>query len=202
MVTNTVGAATAWLGTLGRLLPAIAVTDGAGAGLPLDEGAGRALAAILQVRHQAAKMMLVGNGGSAAIVSHMQNDLCKTAGVAAMVFTETPLLTARSNDDGYETAFEQSVRLWARAGDLLLAVSSSGCSENILRAARAARERRCTVITFSGFDAENPLRRMGDLNFYVPSSMYGFVEMAHAALGHYLTDSATAARRQELSHQA
>src|SRR3990170_2552226 len=95
--------------------------------------------------------MLIGNGGSAAIASHMQSDLRK------------------------------AVNVWASPGDLLLAISSSGQSENILRAVRRSTERRCDTITLSGFSTENPLRRLGALNFYVPSCEYGHVEMIHSA---------------------
>ena len=134
--------------------------------------------------------MLIGNGGSAAIASHMQNDLCKAVGVRAMVFNEPSLLTALSNDHGYGCVFERPTELWADNGDLLLAISSSGQSENILRAVRASVAQGCQVITFSGFGADNPLRRMGHLNFYVPSQVYGYVELVHSTLAHFLTDCA------------
>jgi len=69
------------------------------------------------------KALLIGNGGSAAIVSHMHNDLCKMVGVRAMCLTETPLMTALANDDGYETVFHKPISMWADRGDLLIAVS-------------------------------------------------------------------------------
>lgn len=166
------------------------VTDRQGRLLPLEAGIDNALDLILSVRSTSRKVMLVGNGGSAAIVSHMQNDLCKAVGVRAMVFNEAPLLTALTNDLGYGYVFERPLELWADDGDLLLAVSSSGQSENILRAVRASVESKCQVITFSGFNTDNPLRHMGDLNFYVPSQSYGYVEVAHSALAHLLTDCA------------
>lgn len=140
--------------------------------------------------------MLVGNGGSAAIVSHMQNDLCKAVGVRAMVFNEPPLLTALSNDHGYGCVFERPVDLWAESGDLLLAISSSGQSENILRAARSAKARGCQILTLSGFLADNPLRGMGHLNFYAPSQVYGYVELVHSVLAHFLTDCAVTSQAE------
>ena len=79
------------------------VTDRAGVRLDLDDGAERAIQAILKVESNQHKVMLAGNGGSASIVSHVQNDLLKRAGVKAMVFTEQPLLLALANDDGFET---------------------------------------------------------------------------------------------------
>jgi D-sedoheptulose 7-phosphate isomerase len=168
----------------------IHVTDSSGVRVNLDEGAARAVAMIESLGSAARKAILVGNGGSAAIASHMQNDLCKVVGVRALVFNEAPLLTAISNDDGYESAFPGLVSLWADPDDLLIAISSSGRSENILRSTRAAVERKCQVITFSGFSSQNPLRATGDLNFYVSSDLYGNVEMAHSVLAHFLTDCA------------
>ena len=181
---------TAHFHKLSELLLSTQVTDRHGKALSLDEGANRAVDLILSVRSASGKLMVIGNGGSAAIASHMQNDLCKAVGVRAMVFSEPPLLTALSNDHGYGCVFERPVELWAKAGDLLLAISSSGQSENILRAIRAAVARGCQVITLSGFSADNPLRRLGDVNFYVPSQVYGYVEATHSVLAHFLTDCA------------
>lgn len=107
-----------------------------------------------------------------------------------MVFTEASSFTACANDYGYESVFERPLELWADAADLLVAISSSGKSENVLRAARAASTRGCQVITLSGFNTDNPLRRLGKLNFYVASSEYGYVESAHAVITHFLTDCA------------
>lgn len=147
---------------------------------------------MLAVRSTSGKAMLIGNGGSAAIASHMQNDLCNTLDIRAIVFNEAALLTALSNDRGYGCVFERPVELWGNPGDLLLAISSSGQSESILRAVRASAARGCRTITFSGFRAENPLRQMGDLNFYVAAQAYGYAEVAHTALMHLLTDQAGA----------
>ena len=132
--------------------------------------------------------MIIGNGGSAAIASHMHNDLCKAVGIRAIIFNEPSLLTALSNDHGYGCVFERPIELWADSGDLLLAISSSGQSENILRAVRASLAPGCQVITLSGFKSDNPLRGMGHLNFYVPAQDYGLVELVHSGLTHFLTD--------------
>lgn len=156
----------------------------------LDDGFEKAVEMILDCKSRSAKILLVGNGGSAAIASHLQNDLCDSVGVRAITFNEAPFLTAISNDHGYETFFGQAITLWTEKEDLLIAVSSSGRSENILLGVRECRKKEGKVITFSGFLPNNPLRQLGDINFYIPSEVYGFVETAHAALGHFLTDSA------------
>lgn len=182
--------ATAYLETLSELMLAIQVTDRDGATLPLDDGSERTVQMILSVGANSRKVMLTGNGGSAAIASHMHNDLCKAVGVRALVFSEQPLMTALANDHGYECVFERPVQLWAEPGDLLITVSSSGKSQNILRAVKASSDMRCQIVTLSGFRPDNPLRQMGDINFYVGSDIYGYVETAHAALAHFITDRA------------
>ena len=174
---------------LGKLLMNVQVTGRDNTVLSLDKAAGEAVEMIQSVKSNSHKIMLIGNGGSAAVASHVQNDLCKAGGVRAMVFTEPPLLTALANDNDYTYAFERLVKLWTDAGDLLIAISSSGQSENILRAVKVSGELGCQIITLSGFNADNPLRRMGHLNFYVASEVYGYVESAHSVLGHFLTDS-------------
>jgi len=175
---------------LSELLLSIEVTDGSGAPLLLEAGAEQTVQMMLDTKSASQKVLLAGNGGSSAIVSHVQNDLCKATGVKAMVFTEQPLLTALANDEGYGSVFEWPINMWAEANDLFITVSSSGQSENIVRGLKAAREKKCRVITMSGFDPNNASRELGDLNFYVPSSIYAYVETAHTALAHYLTTKA------------
>ena len=189
--------ATSYFRKLFDLLQSTQVTDREGTPLSLDEGVNRAIDLILSLRSASGKVMLIGNGGSAAIASHMHNDLCKAVGVRAITFGEPPLLTALSNDHGYKCVFERPVELWANTGDLMVAISSSGRSENILRAVRASAARGCQVITLSGFSADNPLRRMGHLNLYVPSQVYGFVESVHSVLAHVLTDYAMMSRSEK-----
>ncbi len=184
---------------LSRLLLATQITTLHEEVLSLDEGAEAAANVLRSVRSNSGKVMLIGNGGSAAIASHMQNDLCKAVGVRALVFNEPPLLTVLSNDHGYECVFERPIGLWADAHDLIVAFSSSGRSENILRAVRAAAMRGCKVITFSGFQPTNPLRQMGAVNFYVASQAYGYVEVAHGALAHFLTDCCSTRMSEEAS---
>ena len=180
-----------YLQHLNQLMLDTQTTDLAGNAMTLEEGANRAVEMIGKVHSNLGKVMLGGNGGSSAIVSHVQNDLSEAAGVRSMVFTEEPVLTARANDHGYGSVFERPIELWAEPGDLLVTVSSSGQSENIIRALKMAREKKCDLITFSGFKPDNPSRSLGDINFYVPSSVYGYVETAHMSLIHYLTGMVT-----------
>lgn len=181
-------AATSYIDTLSTALKRTEVTNAYGESLSLDQGIDRAVQMLLTVGQIEGKVLLIGNGGSAAIVSHVQNDLCKGASLRAMVFTEQPLLTALSNDLGYETVYERPIELWGNRDDVVVAVSSSGRSENILRAVHAATLLGCHIITFSGFAPSNPLRRMGEVNFYVPAQAYGCVEVAHMTLTHCLVE--------------
>lgn len=186
--------ATEWLRELAALLGATEATEADGTPWDLDAAADRAVDRVLAV-HPRNKVMLVGNGGSAAIAQHVQNDLAKMVGLRAQCFYDAPLMTAITNDDGYPEVFEQPIRAWVDPGDVLVAISSSGRSESILRAARAARDGGADVITLSGFAPDNPLRSLGLINFYVPCSTYGPLEAAHMALGHYLTERASSRRR-------
>jgi D-sedoheptulose 7-phosphate isomerase len=181
-----------YLEKLSELMRATAVTDASGKTLSLDAGAELAARLILDRRRDGGSVFVIGNGGSAAIAGHMQNDLCKCVGVRAMTFNETSLLTALANDHGYATVFERPLKLWGESGDLLIAISSSGRSESICAPARAARGLGIGIITLSGFAPENPLRQMGDVNFYIPTPNYGKVELSHSCLAHFLTDRTSA----------
>jgi D-sedoheptulose 7-phosphate isomerase len=105
-----------------------------------------------------------------------------------MAFNDPSALTCLGNDLGYENVFAKQIEFHARAGDLLIAISSSGRSPNILAAVTAARARNCRVVTYSGFTEDNDLRRTGDVNFFVRSREYGFVEVSHLALCHAVLD--------------
>lgn len=135
------------------------------------------------------KVIFVGNGGSSAIANHQATDYWKNGGVRAISFSESSMLTCLSNDYGYEHVFSKSIEGFADKGDVVIAISSSGKSQNILNAVKSAKDKECKVITFSGFSSRNPLRSMGDVNFYVPSSSYGVVEVAHHLLIHSILEA-------------
>lgn len=126
------------------------------------------------------KIIMVGNGGSAAVASHVAVDLTKNALIRAVNFNEPDLITCFANDYGYEQWIEQAIEHYGDPGDILIAISSSGRSPNILNACRAARRRGfASVITLSGFSPDNPLRTLGDQNFWVESQAYNLVETTH-----------------------
>jgi D-sedoheptulose 7-phosphate isomerase len=138
----------------------------------------------LKATERGGKQMFIGNGGSAGICSHMAIDFSKNGGMPAMCFNDAAALTCLGNDLGYEEVFAEQLRFHAHEDDVLFAISSSGASQSILRAVKAVRKIGCSVITMSGFRADNPLRQMGDVNFHIGLSDYGIVEVAHTALIH------------------
>jgi D-sedoheptulose 7-phosphate isomerase len=125
------------------------------------------------------KIIIVGNGGSAAMASHVAVDLTKAAGIRAVNFNEADLITCFANDYGYEHWVEKALEAYADLEDLVILISSSGKSQNILNAAEKAKSIGLSVITVSGFLADNSLRKLGDLNLWVDSTEYNIVEMTH-----------------------
>lgn len=126
------------------------------------------------------KAIVVGNGGSAAIASHIAVDLTKNALIRAVNFNEPDLITCFANDYGYEQWLAKAIERYGDPGDILIAISSSGRSPNILNACRAARRKEfASVITLSGFSPDNPLRTLGDHNFWAESRAYNLVEATH-----------------------
>lgn len=167
----------------------VEVSDASGRRLDFLTGLEQGITLVRSQTGAGRKVMFIGNGGSAAIASHQALDYWRNGGMRAVAFNDPVLLTCLGNDFGYPTVFERAIDMFADPGDVLAAISSSGRSENILRGARKAREKRCVVVTMSGFDADNPLRALGDLNFYVPARSYGAVEIAHLSLCHCILDT-------------
>jgi D-sedoheptulose 7-phosphate isomerase len=175
---------------LGRLGASVIVTTGAGREADADEFVNWVIATSRAAHSTGRKLIFVGNGGSAAIASHMAVDYSKNGGIRALAFNDASFLTCLGNDLGYENVFAKQIELHAAAGDLLVAISSSGRSPNIINAVEVARDRDCQIVTLSGFAADNPLRRLGAYNLYVPSPSYGFVEISHLAVCHCILDTA------------
>lgn len=165
-----------------------AVTTLSGQSLDMAEAVNQAMLLARRTHAAGNKLIFVGNGGSAAISSHMATDYSKNGDVRAMALNDASMLSCLGNDLGYERVFAKQIELYARADDLVIAISSSGRSANILNGVKAARAAKCAVVTFSGFASDNPLRRLGDLNFYINSDRYGFVEIGHLTICHAILD--------------
>lgn len=179
---------TPFIDALTKVLPLTEVSDGAGCRLDLPEAFDRTLAWVNEVKRQDKKVIFIGNGGSAAIASHQAVDYWKNGGVRAVAFNDASLLTCVGNDFGFEHVFEKPIEMFADPQDLVVAISSSGRSSNILRGVEAARVRDCRVVTLSGFSPDNELRGLGDLNFYVPAQSYGLVEISHLSICHGIAE--------------
>ncbi len=158
--------------------------------LPPDDH-NQAVQLALNAKQLKQRFFFIGNGGSAAIAEHMAADWLKTAGVAAMCFNQSPLMSCIANDIGYDRVFAQPLTLHGSAGDVLFAISSSGKSKSITSAAQVARDLRMKVITLSGFQPDNLLRSLGHVNFHVACDRYGLVEVAHHAICHSILDAVT-----------
>ncbi|HVJ52125.1 MAG TPA: SIS domain-containing protein [Aliidongia sp.] len=173
--------------------------------MPLETALRRAMEMARTTHRRGNKLMFIGNGGSAAIASHMAIDYSKNGGMRSLAFNDPAALTCLGNDHGYEHVFAKQLEFHAVAGDFLIAISSSGRSENIIRGVEMARSLSCQILTLTSFNGDNPLRRLGDLNIYVATSAYGFAEISHLTLCHAILDRAvelsanrTLAQQQEL----
>lgn len=134
------------------------------------------------------KIFFIGNGGSAGIAQHMTADFLKNGGIRTHSMLESTIITCLGNDFGYEYIFSKQLELVADEGDLLVAISSSGNSPNIINGAMIAKEVGCKVVTFTGFKEDNKLRKIGDVNIYVPSMSYGYVESIHNKILQQIVD--------------
>ncbi len=143
---------------------------------------------LLETKAAGRRVYLVGNGGSSAIVSHGAIDFLNACGFKAHALTDNSMLTCLANDYGYENVFSQALKTLLDPEDVLIAISSSGNSQNILNACAMAHEKNAHVISFSGFKPDNKLRNMGDFNFWLNDMHYGRVEIGHSLLLHYITD--------------
>ena len=135
---------------------------------------------LINVTNNKNKILIFGNGGSAAIASHFSVDLTKNAKLRCLNFNESGLITCLSNDYGFEHWAEKAVDFYGDEGDLLIVISSSGKSKNMINAVKAARNANFqSVITLSGFSENNPLKELGDINLWVNNYSYNFVENIH-----------------------
>ena len=177
-----------YIDDLARVLAATSFIGRDGGELPADVGYARWRNLTLRVREQRRTVYMIGNGASASMASHFAADLAKNGRVHTQTFFDLALITAISNDISYEQVFAEPLRRRGEGGDMLVAISSSGKSPNILAAAAVAVDLGMTIVTLTGKDPANPLRGRGDLNLHVPAPTYGLTETAHAAALHRWMD--------------
>ena len=129
------------------------------------------------------KIMIFGNGGSAAIASHFSVDLTKNAKIRCTNYNESDLITCFSNDFGYERWVEKTLEYYGDEGDNLILISAGGNSPNMINGAKKAKEKKISkIITFTGNDKNNDLSKFGDINFWVNSKAYNHIENIHQIL--------------------
>lgn len=129
-----------------------------------------------------------GNGASATMAEHMSHDWFQNAKMNTYTCSEVSHITAISNDLSYDDVFSYRIERILSEKDILVTISSSGNSPNIVKALQAGRTKGAYCITLSGMRADNRSRALGDLNFYVPLDYYGLVESAHAVILHAALD--------------
>ena len=137
------------------------------------------------------QIFFIGNGGSSAIASHMTADFMKNGGMKTYSLYDNAVTTCMGNDYGYEHVFSRPLEFLGQKDDLLVAVSSSGISPNIVNAINMANAKKMETITFTGFKKDNKSRQLGTINVYVPSEKYGIVESIHNLMLQQVVDMIT-----------
>ena len=164
------------------------ITNNEGEVIDIESGINQSLDIINNVQKNKNQIFFIGNGGSAGISSHLAIDYLKNGGVNSRALNDSSSLTCLANDFGYEFVFSKQIDFYANEDDLVIAISSSGESKNILNSIDSASKKNCSVITLSGFKKDNSLRSKGMINFYINHHDYGVVEVAHLTLLHLILD--------------
>ena len=169
-------------------LDAMIATDKEGAVLGHDEALEAWADKCEELKKEKGIFFFCGNGASATMAEHMSHDCFQNADFLTETCSETSHITAISNDVSYEDVFSYRISKMLGEKDMLISISSSGNSPNVVKAIKTARELGVFIVTVSGKKEDNQSRQMGDLNFYVPLETYGMVESAHAVLLHCWLD--------------
>lgn len=147
--------------------------------LDYDAGMQELVRCFTRHKREGTQIFFIGNGGSSAIASHMTADFMKNGGMKTYSLYDNAVTTCMGNDYGYEYVFSRPLEFLGQEGDLLVAVSSSGNSQNIVNAINVAEAKQMEIITFTGFKINNKAKQLGTVNVYVPSEKYGIVESIH-----------------------
>lgn len=172
---------------INEVLREMIVTIGSEA-VPQQDGFNKFCELTRELKENSKNMYFIGNGASAAMAAHMSADASKNGQIKAQCFNESSFMTAIGNDISYEEVFAYPLSRYANQDDVLVTISSSGNSPNILKAIEVAKSKGLKVVTFSGMKEDNRSRAAGDINFYIPSKSYGIVESTHQCLLHCWLD--------------
>jgi D-sedoheptulose 7-phosphate isomerase len=134
-----------------------------------------------KIKSNKKKVIFIGNGGSAAISSHISVDLSKNAKIRSVNFNEPDLITCLANDYGHENWMREALNIYCDKNDIVVLISSSGKSANILKAASWCKKKNINLITLSGNKISNPLLKINKngINFWVNSEAYNHIELMH-----------------------
>ena len=122
---------------------------------------------------------ILGNGGSSSIASHVSVDFIKSAKIRSNTFNDSNLITCFANDYGHDYWMKEAIKSFCNKKDLVILISSSGMSKNIINAANFCKKNKFDLITLSGFSKKNKLIKLGKINFHIKSKSYNDIEMAH-----------------------
>lgn len=134
---------------------------------------------IIKSLKKSKKIIIIGNGGSSSIASHACVDFIKCCKIKAVNFNEYNLITCFANDFKYENWVKEALKIYMEKGDLVILISSSGTSSNIINAAKYVVSKKNKLVTLSGFKKNNKLSLLGDINIWVNSKNYNIVETLH-----------------------
>ena len=134
---------------------------------------------LINIKNKKNTVFLIGNGGSASIASHISIDLSKLNKIQTRTFNDPSWITCLSNDYGHKFWVSKALELSVKKNDLIILISSSGKSENMIEAAKFAHKNKNKIVTFTGFNGVNKLSKLGNLNFIVDSKSYNIIENIH-----------------------
>jgi D-sedoheptulose 7-phosphate isomerase len=134
---------------------------------------------IVESQNRGGKIIFAGNGASASISSHCALDYTKQGKIRSMCFASAPFVTAFVNDYGYDEWLARAIECYADEDDVVVLISSSGTSSNVVNAAKKCNDMDVCCVTLTGFNPDNPLKLMGDLNLWVDSKAYNLIECTH-----------------------
>ena len=180
-----------WLKTisaLGSIMSSMIVTGSEGETIEPDKAFAEWLEYTKGLRNECNYLFLIGNGASSSMASHFATDITKNGGIKTHVFTDSSLLTAVGNDYCFEELYVKPLQWYAKSGDILVAISSSGNSANIVQGCEYARSIGMKIVTLSAMNSDNRLRSSGNLNFYITAKTYGHAESVHAIILHHWMD--------------
>lgn len=173
---------------LSKGISGLTVTDSAGGILRKEDALALCANKMNEVKKKGGRAFFCGNGASATMAEHMSHDWFQNAEIDTYSCSETSHITAISNDISYEDVFCYRVKRILGKEDMIVTISSSGNSPNVIKALEAAKANGAFCVTFSGMKETNKSRTLGDVNFYVPLNTYGLVESSHAVLIHMMLD--------------